>query len=50
MLATAAYSAIGTFIVVSITKLVTNGIRVDENEEVVGLDQAIHGERAFEID
>jgi len=50
MLATAAYSAIGTIIVVSITKLITNGIRVDENEEVAGLDQAIHGERAFEID
>jgi len=50
MLATAAYSAIGTIIVVFITKIITNGIRVDEVEEVEGLDQAIHGERAFEID
>jgi Amt family ammonium transporter len=50
MAATAAYSAVGTIIVVSITKLITGGIRVEESDEVEGLDQAIHGERAFEID
>ena len=33
-----------------ITKLLTGGLRVDEEEEISGLDSAIHGERAFEID
>ena len=50
IIATAAYTAIGTFIIVSITKLITGGLRVEEDEEVEGLDMAIHGERAFEID
>ena len=50
ILATAAYSAIGTVIVVFITKAITRGIRVDEECEVQGLDNAVHGERAFEID
>ena len=47
---TAAYSAVGTLIVVFITKMITKGIRVDKESEVIGLDRAIHGERAFEID
>jgi Amt family ammonium transporter len=46
---TAAYSAIGTLIVVYITKLLTGGLRVTSENEVAGLDGAIHGERAFEI-
>ncbi len=50
IVATAAFSAVGTFIVVVITKIITNGIRVEENVEVEGLDMAVHGERAFEID
>jgi ammonium transporter, Amt family len=44
------FSAVGTLIVVYITKLVTGGLRVDEEDEISGLDSAIHGERAFEID
>ncbi len=47
---TAAYSAVGTLIVIFITKMITKGIRVDKESEVIGLDRAIHGERAFEID
>lgn len=47
---TAAYSAVGTLVVIFITKMITKGIRVDKESEVVGLDRAIHGERAFEID
>jgi Amt family ammonium transporter len=47
--ATIAFSAIGTIIVVLITKLVTGGLRVDRESEMEGLDNAIHGERAFEI-
>lgn len=49
IIGTAAFSAVGTFIVIQITKLLTNGIRVTSDEETEGLDQAIHGERAFEI-
>lgn len=50
VLGTAAYSAVGTLIVIFITKLVTNGLRVEKEAEILGLDNAIHGERAFEID
>jgi len=50
IIATAAYSAIGTLIVIYITKFITGGLRVDEEDEVMGLDNTIHGERAFEID
>ncbi len=50
IVATAAFTAVGTLIVIYITKLITNGLRVEEEDEVKGLDSAIHGERAFEID
>jgi len=49
ILATAIFTAIGTLIVVYITKFLTGGLRVDGENEVVGLDNTIHGERAFEI-
>ena len=49
ILATAAFSGIGTMIVVFITKAITGGIRVDEESEVNGLDSSVHGERGFEI-
>jgi len=47
---TAVFTAIGTLVVVYVTKIVTGGLRVEEDEEVQGLDNAIHGERAFELD
>lgn len=47
---TIAFTAIGTFIIIQITKLLTGGLRVEEEAEVMGLDNAIHGERAFEIE
>lgn len=50
ILATAAYTAIGTTIIVYLTKIITGGLRVEEENEISGLDAAIHGERAFEID
>ncbi len=50
IVATAAYTAVGTLIVVYITKFITGGLRVDEEDEIIGLDNALHGERAFEID
>ncbi len=50
ILATAAYTAVGTYAVVAVTRLVTGGIRVTQESEVLGLDGALHGERAFEIE
>ena len=47
---TAVYSGIGTFVIIYITKFVTGGLRVDKESEIIGLDNAIHGERAFEMD
>jgi Amt family ammonium transporter len=47
---TIAFSVAGTLIVVFVTKLITGGLRVDDSDEVLGLDQAVHGERAFELD
>lgn len=50
ILGTMAFSAIGTLIVIFVTKLITNGIRVERDDELAGLDNALHGERAFEIE
>jgi Amt family ammonium transporter len=47
---TASYTAIATYIIIHITRLITGGLRVDEENEILGLDNTIHGERAFEID
>jgi len=49
ILATAIFTAIGTLIVGFITKLLTGGMRVEEESEITGLDNTLHGERAFEI-
>jgi len=49
IVATAVFSAAGTLIVIYLTKWLTGGLRVTEENEVAGLDSAIHGERAFEI-
>ncbi len=49
ILGTALFTAVGTVIVVYVTKLITGGIRVSKEDEMFGLDNAIHGERAFEI-
>ncbi|MBF0450618.1 MAG: ammonium transporter [Candidatus Magnetomorum sp.] len=43
------YSAVGTLIVIGITKLLASGLRVTRDEEMQGLDNALHGERAFEL-
>jgi Amt family ammonium transporter len=49
IVATAVFTAVGTLIVVYITKLLCGGLRVTEETEVAGLDSSIHGERGFEI-
>jgi Ammonia permease len=49
VLATIVYTAIMTAILYFITSVLTGGARVDEETEVVGLDESVHGERGFEI-
>ena len=49
IVATAVFTAVGTLIVIYITKLLSGGLRVTEETEVAGLDSSIHGERGFEI-
>ncbi len=44
------FTATGTLVVIYITKVLTGSLRVTEEDEVSGLDNAVHGERAFEID
>lgn len=50
IVATIAFSAAATFVVVHVTKAICNGLRVEKEEELKGLDNALHGERAFEIE
>jgi len=49
ILGTAIFSAVATLIVIGITRLVTGPLRVDRDSEIMGLDNAFHGERGFEI-
>ncbi|MBN1931599.1 MAG: ammonium transporter [Desulfobacterales bacterium] len=50
IIATILFSAVGTLIVVYLTGFLTHGLRVDQENEIEGLDSSLHGERAFEID
>ncbi|HCY86191.1 MAG TPA: ammonia channel protein [Desulfobacteraceae bacterium] len=50
IIGTIIFSVIATTIVVYITKAVCGGLRVEPDHELEGLDQALHGERAFEIE
>ena len=43
---TAGFAAIGTFLIVKVVGAVV-GLRVDQDEESVGLDLSQHGERAY---
>jgi Amt family ammonium transporter len=47
---TVIFTAVGTLLVIYATKMITSGLRVEVDQEVQGLDNAIHGERAFELD
>jgi Amt family ammonium transporter len=48
VLVTLAYSGIMTFVLFMIIKAIT-GIRVDAEEEVTGLDESQHGEKAYNM-
>lgn len=50
IIGTIAFSAAATLIVITVTRLLTRGIRVEKDDELAGLDNALHGERAFEIE
>lgn len=50
IISTILFTAIGTIIVVYVTKALTGGLRVEEENEIKGLDSTVHGERAFEIE
>jgi Amt family ammonium transporter len=50
ILATAVFTAVGTLVLIYLTKALTGGLRVEEENERIGLDSAVHGERAFEIE
>ncbi len=47
---TMAFSAAATLMVIYITKFATKGLRVDREDELEGLDNSLHSERAFEIE
>ncbi|MCF8095162.1 MAG: ammonium transporter [Desulfobacteraceae bacterium] len=49
IVATVAFTTAATFVVVLITRMVAGGLRVGADNEIAGLDNSIHGERAFEI-
>ncbi len=49
IVATAAYSAVMTMVAVGATRLVAGPLRIAREAEIAGLDNALHGERAFEI-
>ena len=49
IVATAVFTAVGTVIIIYVTKFVTSGLRVEKENEIVGLDSSIHGERGFQI-
>ncbi|MFK5880967.1 MAG: ammonium transporter [Sulfurospirillum sp.] len=49
ILVVGAFTLIGTVIVYYIASALTGGGRVDEETETIGLDEAIHGERGFNL-
>lgn len=49
VVATIGFTAAATFVVVLVTRLAAGGLRVEADNEIAGLDGAVHGERAFEI-
>jgi Amt family ammonium transporter len=46
---TVVYSAVMTVIVYFVASILTGGGRVDEETELIGLDESIHGEKAMNL-
>lgn len=49
VLVTIVYTAVMTAILYFVVSLFTKGARVDEETEIKGLDETVHGERGFEL-
>lgn len=49
LLVTIAYAAFSTFVIAKFTSLLTNGLRINEEDEQKGLDIATHTETGFDI-
>lgn len=49
VIVTIIFTAVMTVIIYFIASLITRGARVDEDTEVKGLDESIHGERGFQL-
>ncbi len=48
-LAAIALSVVATYVIVKVVGMLTGGIRVSEDEETKGLDQAAHGENGYSL-
>ena len=48
-LAAIALSVVATYIIVKVVSALTSGIRVSEEDETKGLDQAAHGENGYSL-
>ncbi len=49
VIATLVYGAVATFIILKVVGLLTGGLRVTEEEEVEGLDLALHDEKGYNL-
>ena len=49
IISTFAYTAIATFLIFKVVGMITNGVRVSDDEEAQGLDLVDHNERGYEI-
>ena len=49
VITTLVWSGVGSFILLMITKAVCGGLRVTDDEEVEGLDLALHGEQGYHL-
>ena len=43
------YTAVATFIIIKLVDFITKGLRVSEEDEIKGLDIAVHTEKGFEL-
>ncbi len=49
IISTFVYTAIATFLIFKVVGMITNGVRVSDDEEAQGLDLVDHNERGYEI-
>jgi len=49
VLATFSYTAIVTFVILKVVSILTNGLRVSDEEEIQGLDIVMHEERGYDM-